>query len=72
MGRVERGHFRGFWTFPAGHGYDEHPTVGYVPGNPRRTWIDHCIDNIEPVITQRVFNDEGFLCFVHLSFYVER
>ncbi|MGB0515569.1 MAG: NUDIX hydrolase [Poseidonia sp.] len=70
MGRVERGHFRGFWTLPGGYmDHDEHPAVGCVRETLEELGLTIVLDNIEPVITQRVFNDEGisFVSFTYRS-----
>ena len=70
MGRVERGHFRGFWTLPGGYmDHDEHPAVGCVRETLEEMGLSIVLDDVEPVITQRIFNDEGisFVSFTYRS-----
>lgn len=68
MGKVERGHFRGFWTLPGGYmDHNEHPTVGCVRETQEELGLTIVLDDVEPVITQRVFNDEG-ISFVSFTY----
>ena len=70
MGMVERGHFRGFWTLPGGYmDHNEHPAVGCVRETLEELGLSIVLDDTEPVVTQRVFNDEGisFVSFTYRS-----
>ena len=70
MGKVERGHFHGFWTLPGGYmDHDEHPAVGCVRETLEEMGLSIILDDVEPVITQRIFNDEGisFVSFTYTS-----
>ena len=68
MGKVERGHFHGFWTLPGGYmDHNEHPAVGCVRETREELGITIVLDDLEPVITQRVFNDEG-ISFVSFTY----
>ena len=70
MAKVERGHFRGFWTLPGGYmDHDEHPTTGCVRETVEELGLTVVLDDVEPVITQRIFNDEGvsFVSFTYRS-----
>ena len=70
MAKVERGHFRGFWTLPGGYmDHDEHPAVGCVRETLEELGLTIVLDDIEPVITQNIFNDEGisFVSFTYRS-----
>lgn len=68
MARVERGHFRGFWTLPGGYmDHNEHPADGCVREAQEELGIAIQLDEAEPVITQRVFNDEG-VSFLSLTY----
>jgi len=68
MGKVERGHFHGFWTLPGGYmDHNEHPAVGCVRETYEELGLDIVLDDVEPVITQRVFNDEG-ISFVSFTY----
>ena len=68
MGKVERGHFHGFWTLPGGYmDHNEHPAVGCVRETQEELGLDIVLDDVEPVITQRVFNDEG-ISFVSFTY----
>ena len=68
MAKVERGHFRGFWTLPGGYmDHDEHPTNGAVRETLEELGLTIVLDDVEPVITQRIFNDEG-VSFVSLTY----
>lgn len=70
MGKVERGHFNGFWTLPGGYmDHNEHPAIGCVRETLEELGLDIVLDQHEPVITQHVFNDEGisFVSFTYRS-----
>lgn len=68
MGKVERGHFRGFWTLPGGYmDHDEHPAVGCVRETLEELGLTITLDDIEPVVTQNIFNDEG-ISFVSFTY----
>jgi len=68
MGKVERGHFHGFWTLPGGYmDHDEHPAVGCVRETQEELGLSIVLDDVEPVVTQRVFNDEG-ISFVSFTY----
>jgi ADP-ribose pyrophosphatase YjhB (NUDIX family) len=68
MAKVERGHFRGFWTLPGGYmDHNEHPAIGCVRETLEELGLEIMLDNHEPVITQQVFNDEG-ISFVSLTY----
>ena len=70
MGKVERGHFHGFWTLPGGYmDHDEHPATGCVRETLEELGLSIVLDDVEPVITQRIFNDEGisFVSFTYRS-----
>ena len=70
MGKVERGHFHGFWTLPGGYmDHDEHPATGCVRETLEELGLSVVLDDIEPIITQRIFNDEGisFVSFTYRS-----
>jgi ADP-ribose pyrophosphatase YjhB (NUDIX family) len=68
MGKVERGHFKGFWTLPGGYlDHNEHPAIGCVRETMEELGLKIVLDNHEPVITQRVFNDEG-ISFISLTY----
>ena len=68
MAKVERGHFRGFWTLPGGYmDHNEHPAIGCVRETLEELGLEVVLDNHEPVITQQVFNDEG-ISFVSLTY----
>ena len=68
MGKVERGHFTGFWTLPGGYmDHNEHPAIGCVRETLEELGLDIILDEHEPVITQKVFNDEG-VSFVSLTY----
>ena len=70
MAKVERGHFRGFWTLPGGYmDHDEHPAVGCVRETLEELGLTIVLDDIEPVITHNIFNDEGisFVSFTYRS-----
>ena len=68
LGRVERGHFRGYWTLPGGYmDHDEHPKEGCVRETKEELGLDIQLTNDEPIVTQSVFTDEGisFLSFTY-------
>jgi ADP-ribose pyrophosphatase YjhB (NUDIX family) len=70
MGKVERGHFNGFWTLPGGYmDHNEHPALGCVRETLEELGLSIVLDNVEPVITQKVFNTEGisFVSFTYQS-----
>jgi ADP-ribose pyrophosphatase YjhB (NUDIX family) len=68
MGKVERGHFNGFWTLPGGYmDHNEHPAIGCVRETLEELGLTIVLDEHEPVITQKVFNDEG-ISFVSLTY----
>jgi 8-oxo-dGTP diphosphatase len=70
MGRVERGHFRGFWTLPGGYmDHDEHPAEGCVRETKEELGLDITLLDVEPVVTQNIFSDEGisFVSFTYQS-----
>jgi len=70
MAKVERGHFRGFWTLPGGYmDHDEHPAVGCVRETLEELGLNIVLDDMEPVVTQNIFNDEGisFVSFTYRS-----
>jgi ADP-ribose pyrophosphatase YjhB (NUDIX family) len=70
MAKVERGHFHGFWTLPGGYmDHDEHPTIGCVRETLEELGLDIVLDSSEPIITQRIFNNEGisFVSFTYRS-----
>ncbi len=68
MGRVERGHFRGFWTLPGGYmDHNEDPASGCVRETQEELGLTIALDDSPPVITQRIFNDEG-VSFVSLTY----
>lgn len=68
LGRVERGHFRGYWTLPGGYmDHNEHPKEGCVRETKEELGLDIQLTNDEPIVTQSVFTDEGvsFLSFTY-------
>tara|TARA_B100001142_G_scaffold299511_1_gene323497 strand:- start:326 stop:1042 length:717 start_codon:yes stop_codon:yes gene_type:complete len=70
LGKVERGHFRGFWTLPGGYmDHDEHPSIGCVRETLEEIGLDIVLDGSEPIITQKIFTDEGisFVSFTYRS-----
>ena len=68
MAKVERGHFRGFWTLPGSYmDHDEHPAVGCVRETLEELGLTITLDDIEPVVTQNIFNDEG-ISFVSFTY----
>lgn len=68
MGKIERGHFVGHWTLPGGYmDHDEHPAVGCVRETLEEIGIDIELSEDEPIITQRIFTDEG-ISFVSFTY----
>ena len=49
--------------------HDEHPAVGCVRETLEEMGLSIVLDDVEPVITQRIFNDEGisFVSFTYRS-----
>ena len=49
--------------------HDEHPTTGCVRETVEELGLIVVLDDVEPVITQRIFNDEGvsFVSFTYRS-----
>lgn len=72
LGKVERGHFRGFWTLPGGYmDHDEHPSIGCVRETLEEIGLSIVLEQNEPVITQKIFTDEGisFVSFTYRSLW---
>ena len=68
MAKVERGHFRGYWTLPGGYmDHDEHPTVGCVREAREELGLEIELLDTEPVVTQNIFTDEG-ISFVSFTY----
>jgi ADP-ribose pyrophosphatase YjhB (NUDIX family) len=68
MGKIERGHFVGHWTLPGGYmDHDEHPAVGCVRETLEEMGIAIELDDEAPVITQRIFTNEG-ISFVSFTY----
>ncbi len=70
LGKVERGHFRGFWTLPGGYmDHDEHPSIGCVRETLEEIGLSIVLEQNEPLITQKIFTDEGisFVSFTYRS-----
>jgi len=70
MGKIERGHFVGNWTLPGGYmDHDEHPAVGCVRETFEEMGIDIKLTDDAPIITQRIFTNEGisFVSFTYKS-----
>ncbi len=68
MAKVMRGHFSGFWTLPGGYmDHDEHPTTGCIRETLEELGIDILLEDIAPVVTQKIFNDEG-VSFVSFTY----
>lgn len=68
MGKVERGHFRGFWTLPGGYmDHDEHPEVGCVRETLEELGLSVELNDSAPVVTQRIFTEEG-ISFVSFTY----
>ncbi|MDA7845454.1 NUDIX hydrolase [Euryarchaeota archaeon] len=68
MGRVERGHFRGYWTLPGGYmDHNEHPKTGCVRETKEELGLDIELTDDQPVVTQSVFTEEG-ISFVSFTY----
>lgn len=70
MAKVMRGHFSGYWTLPGGYmDHDEHPVTGCVRETLEELGISIEVNDEQPVITQKIFNDEGisFVSFTYQS-----
>ena len=68
MAKVERGHFRGYWTLPGGYmDHNEHPTVGCVREAREELGLEIELLDTEPVVTQNIFTDEG-ISFVSFTY----
>ena len=70
LGKVERGHFRGFWTLPGGYmDHDEHPSTGCVRETLEEIGLEITLESHEPVVTQKIFTDDGisFVSFTYRS-----
>jgi ADP-ribose pyrophosphatase YjhB (NUDIX family) len=68
MAKVERGHFRGYWTLPGGYmDHNEHPTVGCVREAKEELGLEIELLDIEPIVTQNIFTDEG-ISFVSFTY----
>ncbi|MBT3658060.1 MAG: NUDIX hydrolase [Euryarchaeota archaeon] len=71
MGKIERGHFVGHWTLPGGYmDHDEHPAIGCVRETVEEMGIDIELSDDEPIVTQRIFTDEG-ISFVSFTYKAE-
>ena len=71
MGKIERGHFVGHWTLPGGYmDHDEHPAVACVRETLEEMGIDIELDTEAPIITQRIFTNEG-ISFVSFTYLVK-
>lgn len=68
MAMVERGHFRGYWTLPGGYmDHNEHPTTGCVREAKEELGLDITLLDVEPVVTQNIFTEEG-ISFVSFTY----
>jgi len=68
MGKIERGHFVGNWTLPGGYmDHDEDPRIGCIRETFEEMGIDIELTNDAPIITQRIFTNEG-ISFVSLTY----
>ena len=68
MAKVERGHFRGYWTLPGGYmDHNEHPTVGCVREAKEELGLEIELLDVEPIVTQNIFTDEG-ISFVSFTY----
>ncbi|MFL2949746.1 MAG: NUDIX hydrolase [Candidatus Poseidoniaceae archaeon] len=68
MAKVERGHFRGFWTLPGGYmDHNEHPTTGCVRETKEELGLEIELLDVEPIVTQNIFTDEG-ISFVSFTY----
>ena len=73
MGKIERGHFVGHWTLPGGYmDHDEHPLL-VAFGTLEEMGIEIELDNEAPIITQRIFTNEGisFVSFTYQATWME-
>ncbi len=72
LAKVKRGHFSGYWSLPGGYmDHDEHPSIGCVRETLEELGIDITLDQSTPVITQKIFNDDGisFVSFTYQSLW---
>ena len=72
LGKVERGHFRGFWTLPGGYmDHDEHPSTGCVRETLEEIGLEITLESEEPIVTQKIFTDDGisFVSFTYRSLW---
>ena len=72
MAKVERGHFRGFWTLPGGYmDHDEHPSKGCVREALEEMGIVVATGDDAPVFSQRIFLNTHvpYLHAFHLNFW---
>ena len=70
LAKVERGHFRGFWTLPGGYmDHDEHPSTGCVRETLEEIGLEITLEDTEPVVTQNIFTEDGisFVSFTYRS-----
>ena len=70
MGKVERGHFKGFWTLPGGYmDHDEHPSAGCVRETLEEIGLSIVLEEHQHIITQKIFTDDGvsFVSFTYRS-----
>ena len=68
MGKVERGHFNGYWTLPGGYlDHNEHPRDGCIREAKEEFGIDVELLNEAPVISQKIFNRDG-ISFVSFTY----
>ena len=70
LAKVKRGHFTGHWSLPGGYmDHDEHPSIGCVRETLEELGIDITLKQSTPVITQKIFNDDGisFVSFTYQS-----
>ena len=70
MAKVERGHFKGYWTLPGGYmNHSEEPSQGCVREAFEELGISLSVDDRKPVITQRSFHRDGisFMSFTYFS-----
>ena len=68
MAKAERGHFTGHWTLPGGYmDHNEHPSIGCVREALEELGVHVELSSEAPVITQRVFNDDG-ISFVSFTY----
>lgn len=70
LAKVKRGHFTGYWSLPGGYmDHDEDPSVGCVRETLEELGIEIVLEKSAPVITQKIFNDEGisFVSFTYQS-----